>query len=141
MSATAKELGRTEHIKYTTYWGDGMGRDSYIITGNGGLVGDANMPKTSPWTGYQTTSNSTKLYVNQAHQLKRVTASKDAVAFRYFGDGTGRDSYVVADSGGLVPKYVNKGVMGSFTSSLRQHANSANRGNLSINRRTIMNAI
>lgn len=47
-------LGRTEHIKYTTYWGDGMGRDNYILAGNGGLVGVNNMPSVmkSPWTGY-----------------------------------------------------------------------------------------
>ena len=48
----SKSLGRTEHVKHTTYWGDGMGRDTYILTGNGGLVGDANMPTTSPWTGH-----------------------------------------------------------------------------------------
>ena len=57
-------LARTEHIKYTTYWGDGMGRDSYVLTGNGGLVGDKNMPATSPWTGYQPTNNTTALYIN-----------------------------------------------------------------------------
>lgn len=116
---TSKQLARTEHAKHVTYWGDGIGRDSYIITGNGGLVGDANMPSTSPWTGYQPTNNTTALYTNQAHQMKRLNAHKEAAALKYYGDGTGRDSYVVVDSGGLVPKYVNKGVMGSFQAGLR----------------------
>lgn len=49
-----------------------------------------------------------------------VNPHKDAVAFRYYGDGTGRDSYVVADSGGLIPKYVSKGTTANFTNSLRQ---------------------
>lgn len=31
-------LGRTYHCKYTTYRGDGAGRDSYIFDGNGGLI-------------------------------------------------------------------------------------------------------
>jgi hypothetical protein len=41
-----------------------------------------------------------------------LNAHKAATAIKYFGDGTGRDSYVVADSGGLIPKYMNKGAMG-----------------------------
>ena len=140
-SNISKALGRTEHIKHTTYWGDGMGRDSYVITGNGGLVGDANMPKTSAWTGYQPTNNTTKMFINQNHQFKKSTGGKDAVAFRYFGDGSGRDSYVVADSGGLVPKYVNKGVLNNFYNSLRQPDNSSSKANSSINRRTILQAV
>ena len=64
-------------------------------------------------------SNPSKLFINQACQFKKPVGSKEATAFRYFGDGTGRDSYVVADSGGLVPKYVNKGVNNNFYNSLR----------------------
>lgn len=112
-----------------------MGRDSYIITGNGGLVGDANMPKTSTWTGYQPTNNTTKMFVNQNHQFRKPSGSKEATAFKYFGDGTGRDAYVVADSGGLIPKYVNKGGMKNFYNSLRQHEKASS----SINRRMILN--
>jgi hypothetical protein len=32
-----KSIERTEHIKFTTYHGDGSGRDSYIILNDGGL--------------------------------------------------------------------------------------------------------
>ena len=98
------------------------------------------MPKTSPWTGYQPTNNTTALYVNQAHQFKKINSHKGAPAFRYFGDGTGRDSYVIADSGGLIPKYVNKGVLGNFKDSLRQ-PDCSNTVTSSINRRTILNAV
>ena len=38
----------------------------------------------------------------------------------YFGDGTGRDSYVIADYGGLVRKYQHKGFIQDFTNSLRK---------------------
>ena len=113
MENVSKQLARTEHVKYATYWGDGLGRDSYIVTGNGGLrSGDAVQAEIN--TGFQAKTNSSRLYTNQNHQFKRLVGSKDATALRYFGDGSGRDSYVVADSGGLVPKYVNKGVMGTF---------------------------
>ena len=37
MRNVSKQISRTEHLKYATYWGDSFGRDSYIITGNGGL--------------------------------------------------------------------------------------------------------
>ena len=60
--------------------------------------------------------------------------------FKYFGDGAGRDSYVVADSGGLIPKYVNKGVMGNFKQTLRQ-PDASNRNSSSINRKTMLNAV
>lgn len=133
-------LARTEHIKHTTYWGDGMGRDTYVLHGNGGLVGDKNMPATSPFTGYQPTNNTTALYINQNHQFQRGSAHKEATVFKYFGDGAGRDSYVVADSGGLIPKYVSKGVMGNFQQSLRK-PDPSNRNSSSINRRTMMNVI
>ena len=45
---------------------------------------------------------------------------KEATAVRYYGDGTGRDSYVVQDFGGLVCNYAaeNRSV-GDFYKSLR----------------------
>ena len=72
------------------------------------------MPTTSAWTGFQPSKNTTAMYINQAHQMKRLNGHKEAAAMKYYGDGAGRDSYIVVDSGGLVPKYVNKGVMGAF---------------------------
>lgn len=34
---------RTEHLKYTTNYGDGLGKDSYVINNNGGLRTDPQM--------------------------------------------------------------------------------------------------
>lgn len=45
---------------------------------------------------------------------------KESTALRYYGDGTGRDSYVIQDFGGLVVNYgaENKSV-GNFYKTLR----------------------
>ena len=32
---------------------------------------------------------------------------KDPTVLKYFGDGTGRDSYVIQESGGMIPYYVS----------------------------------
>lgn len=46
---------------------------------------------------------------------------KEATALRYYGDGTGRDSYVVQDFGGLVCNYAKENLtVGHFYKSLRQ---------------------
>jgi len=45
---------------------------------------------------------------------------KDATSFRYYGDGTGRDSYMLRDYGGLVCDYSNENkTVGDFYKSLR----------------------
>jgi len=36
---TTSSLNRTYYPKYTTYWGDGSGRDGYAVFENGGLHG------------------------------------------------------------------------------------------------------
>lgn len=35
----ASPINRTYHPKYTTFYGDGNGRDHYVIFNNGGLHG------------------------------------------------------------------------------------------------------
>ncbi len=46
---------------------------------------------------------------------------KEPTALRYYGDGTGRDSYVVQDFGGLVVNYGAENVsVGHFYKTLRQ---------------------
>ncbi len=47
-----KALGVTRQPGYTMYWGDGQGRDSYIIVGNGGLIKPEAYNNTPPRTGY-----------------------------------------------------------------------------------------
>ena len=113
-------LNRTYDPKFTTYRGDGMGRDTYITCGNGGLIADSGLPNHSPFTGFQASGGLDKFYTNQGCHQVRHSSHKDAVAFRYFGDGSGRDSYVIGDNGGLIPKYVSKGAQKEFLNSLRQ---------------------
>lgn len=44
-------LGRTYNPKYTHYTGDGYGRDSYIVTNNGGFLPHEKF--ITPYVGYQ----------------------------------------------------------------------------------------
>ena len=62
-------------------------------------------------------------------------AGKETTVMRYYGDGTGRDGYVLNDCGGLIPKYINRGPERTFQSGLRQ--SSADQTS-SINRRIIL---
>lgn len=47
-----KSLGVICNPTYTMYRGDGNGRDSYIIVGNGGLIKPDAYNNTPPRTGY-----------------------------------------------------------------------------------------
>jgi len=42
-------------------------------------------------------------------QRSYESSGKQATVFKYFGDGSGRDSYVISDCGGMIPKYSSKG--------------------------------
>ena len=97
-----------------------MGRDTYITTGNGGLINKGGQARNGPFSGYQMSPGLDKFYVNQPIHQYRYTGSKDATAFKYFGDGSGRDSYVTTDSGGLIPKYYGRGTQQDFLNGLRQ---------------------
>lgn len=57
--------------KYTHYAPMGCGRDSYIITNNGGLLPLDNL--VVPATGYQTRGAPTQLFVNQPYFKKPIT--------------------------------------------------------------------
>ena len=48
----SKLMNRTFDAKYTHYRGDGFGRDTYITSGNGGLISDSGLPSNSPFTGF-----------------------------------------------------------------------------------------
>jgi hypothetical protein len=86
-------LRRTENIKYTTYTGDGHGRDGYIVFCNGGLheMRKYNGPNT-----------------NKAFKLNPVARhgshtspipNKDPGTVDYTPDGQGRDSYIIRNYG------------------------------------------
>lgn len=66
-------LSRTYYPKFTTYWGDGAGRDHYIVFNDGGL---------QPQRDYRGPQyNGFNLGPNPYH--KGVTAKKDATAIDY----------------------------------------------------------
>ena len=88
------QLMRIISPKYASYFGDGGGRDSYITVNNGGL------------------SSSDK-----QHMMKRpfrptlrdkereASPKKPVMPVNYHSDGSGRDTYVISNSGGLTKDY------------------------------------
>ena len=75
-------MNRTDYPKYASYFGDGKGRDKYIILNNGGLA-----------------QQNKNYFIREAHRFVNCDTSpkpqKEAVTFKYFSDGSGRDSYVL----------------------------------------------
>jgi hypothetical protein len=84
-----QSINRTFHPKYTTYSGDGNGRDHYVVFNNGGLT------KLRDFKGSK--RNSFNLGPQAAHTP--VTPHKEPTAFDYVPDGTGRDLYVIRQHG------------------------------------------
>ena len=83
---------RTHDPKYTNYWGNGAGRDSYVITDNGG---QAHQPK----------RHMMRRPYRSTYSAAPNRRSSQPSAVIYQSDGTGRDSYVLQNSGGLVHDY------------------------------------
>lgn len=82
-------IGRTARPRFNVYTPDGLGRDTYISTNNGGFWGkdnkDINFVPSYP------------VYHKRVfHSLRH-----DAAPFRYYSDGNGRDSYILDRDGGL----------------------------------------
>ena len=82
-------LYRTQHEKYAHYTSDGMGRDTYILRNNGGMCTerDPNFRESSRYPSPM------KFAGPPAHR-------KQVWSIRYISDGSGRDSYVLINSGG-----------------------------------------
>lgn len=102
-------LNRTFNPKYTTYTGDGFGRDGYIVFGNGGLH------ELRQYNG--SVKNDFNNSPQRAGYIK-PTACKESTAFDYTPDGSGRDSYVIKCSGGLKREYKTGYV--NFQGTLRE---------------------
>ena len=105
-SQVEAQWSRTNQLSYKNYFGDGAGRDSYIVNSNGGM---ARLAKTS-----------------MQHRNKSVhhdtipVPRKDPPSHTYISDGKGRDSYVLRGNGGLVNDYKGSALR-SFYGTLRQH--------------------
>ena len=95
-------INRTYHPKYLTYTGDGSGRDGYVVFGNGGL---------HDLRDYKGPQRKSGFDGNKGRAPKQfVAARKEATAFDYVPDGTGRDSYVI----------FNYGLKANYRSSYRE---------------------
>jgi hypothetical protein len=93
MNHEEMSLYRTQRPRYVLYSTDGLGRDTYISFNNGGFWKD-NVAKVS----------TTTVYDHQNHAAYH-SIGKRAAPFRYYSDGSGRDSYVLDHDGGLKRDY------------------------------------
>jgi hypothetical protein len=99
-------LYRTFHPKQTSYSPDGFGRDSYILTDNGGV-----------------SRAGSRLSIFRPRQGRSGRCSPSPAIppkpANYISDGMGRDSYICVDSGGLVDPYRTRV---NFVKSLRTNS-------------------
>lgn len=91
MVDTCTSLNRTYNPKYVTYTGDGSGRDGYVVFANGGLHELRNYQGSKPRDSFDN--------MKAKHKPKYVGALREATAFDYVPDGSGRDSYVIFNYG------------------------------------------
>ena len=89
-------LNRTNHPKFTSYTGDGSGRDQYIVFCNGGLQPQRNFnfKNTRPQDTFNASPNKTKY-----GGFVRPSPQKMAGLTDYIPDGNGRDTYIIQNQG------------------------------------------
>jgi hypothetical protein len=97
---------RTQTSKLTSYLPNGDGRDGYIYSNNGGIA-----KYTYPFGFKEESRIARKTRTSFSPQL-------DPKALKYKSNGTGRDSYIGFNHGGLVSSYEKH----SFYRSLRQRS-------------------
>ena len=104
---------RTFDPKFPHFHSDGTGRDSYIVNNNGGL----SVPR-----AWNQRDAGTNLFSSNQTFAKRMSPSprKEAKPFEYRSDGSGRDSYILANSGGFKNKAFNLTGDKFFKATLRQ---------------------
>lgn len=90
-------MQRTYYPKYVSYYGDGSGRDCQVIQANGGLTSVSKGGLEHHGVHFSPYGPGPKRH--------SPSPSKDATTWYYQSDGTGRDSYVLMDNGGLRSEY------------------------------------
>ena len=111
-SAIENNLLRTFSPKHANYFGDGSGRDTYVVTDNGGLMD-------------REKNGMTRRPFKNTLQNRDQSPGADPMPINYHADGTGRDTYVISNAGGLVCDYFgSKRSDVNFMSSLR-HQNKS----------------
>ena len=115
-SYTEAGIMRTYNPGYANYQGDGSGRDGYILLNNGGLTKQSKMG--IMWN----------CVANRSPRSKNVSVigGKPTPSFKYRPDGTGRDSYVIPNQGGLVKDFRSSRAHAVLAGSLRNHEVSEN---------------
>ena len=106
-----RSIGRTIKTGFVFYLTDGFGRDGYISYNNGGFWKDGlKMPSLTPKFGRP---------INK----RFFSLNRQPAPFKYHSDGSGRDSYVVHDSGGLIRSFspANRIGLGSYLRESRPH--------------------
>ena len=100
-NSTLAGLQRTFYPKYISYFGNGTGRDCHVIKNNGGMckvdkeaLGHAGVHL--------------RQYNSTVTRRQMSSPRKEASTFYYQSDGSGRDTYVLKDNGGLRYEYNNK---------------------------------
>jgi hypothetical protein len=88
MSSTTTSKAGVFIPKYTQYSPDGFGRDFYIIYNNGGLLDKLNKVKIKD--NYDVIST-----------VRYFNTKRNVAPFKYRSDGSGRDTYVLHEHGGL----------------------------------------
>ena len=83
-------INRTYNPKWVTNYGDGSGRDGYAVFANGGL---------NELRSYHGSQGRPGFNHHRGVPNAKVTPRKDATAFDYVPDGTGRDTYVIFNYG------------------------------------------
>lgn len=108
------------NLKYIQYFPDGSGRDGYINLNSGGF--SKFMPKVLITPHYEILKSNREPY-----QFRDL--SKTSWSVKYKSDGSGRDSYILANSGGLQHDYRPNKAFGSilragFADSMRPNTSS-----------------
>ena len=83
-------INRTYNPKFVTNHGDGSGRDGYAVFANGGL---------NELRSYKGSQGRPVFNNNIGVPNAKIAPRKDATAFDYIPDGTGRDTYIIYNYG------------------------------------------
>lgn len=112
-------MQRTFYPKYLSYYGDGSGRDQQVIMANGGLTRE-------PKKGLGHHGVHFNRYNSNVMKKASPSPNREALTFYYQSDGSGRDSYVLMDNGGLRREFSrhNKPSEALFRCSLRSSEKS-----------------
>ena len=79
-----KTLQRSDPVNPTIkYWSDSTGRDSYIVTNNGGFF--SRSPSQQPYSNFQMNLNRNRTAAKNHYVEKQI---------HYYCDGTGKDTYI-----------------------------------------------